>query len=103
MKNAFDPYEFQIDTALSKRMDSLLPKNQRTNVTLVFFTLACCSVLDDLLNNSGSAAYSVDKSIVFRSLDNKGIEPVFWVEKRTDMNTTFKASLDAASKNKGKS
>jgi hypothetical protein len=105
MKNAFDPYKFQVDNVLSKRMDSLLAKDQRTNVSLIFFTLACCSVLDDLLNNPGSAAYSADKNVVFRSLDNVGIEPVFWVEKRTDMHTTFKASRDAENKAaaKGKS
>jgi hypothetical protein len=100
--NAFEPYKFQINNAVSKRMDALLPKKQRTNVSLVFFTLAFCSVLDELLNNPLSTAYSANTNAIFRSVDNNGIEPIFWVEKRTDMDAIFRASAAAAyAANKG--
>ncbi|MDR3301001.1 MAG: hypothetical protein LBT01_00530 [Spirochaetaceae bacterium] len=95
IKNAESPYHFEIDNPLSKRLNTLLPKKQRTNVSLIFFTLAVCSVLDDHLNNLASAAYQFEKEIVFRSVDNEGVEPVLWVEKRTDMEEIFKRSIAA--------
>jgi hypothetical protein len=93
IKNPWDAYEFQIDNPLSKRLNSLLPKKQQINVSLIFFTLAVCSVLDNHLNNHSSPAYSFDKDIVFRSVNNGGEEPVFWVEKRDDTEALFKKTI----------
>jgi hypothetical protein len=92
-KNVEAPYNFEIDNPLSKRLDMLLPKRQRTNISLIFFTLAVCAVLDDHLNNPASPAYQFDREIIFRSVNNGGNEPVLWVEKRTDVEDIFKKSI----------
>ncbi|MDR2864006.1 MAG: hypothetical protein LBV68_00145 [Spirochaetaceae bacterium] len=94
LKNPWAPYVFEIENPLSKRLNVLLSKKQRTNISLIFFTLAICTVLDDHLNNPSSRAYSCDKDIIFRSVNNNGKEPVLWMEKRSDVNELFKKSVE---------
>jgi hypothetical protein len=100
IKNPWDHWQFQIENPLSKRLKQLLPEKQQTNISLIFFTLAVCSVLDDHLNNQQSPAYSFDKDIIFRTVNNAGTEPVFWIEKRDDADELFRHSL---TRKKGKS
>jgi hypothetical protein len=96
IKNPWDQFVFEIANPLSKRLNLMLPNNQKTNVTLIFFTLAICTVLDNHLNNSSSIAYSANNNVIFRSINDLGSEPVLWVEKRTDTFNLFKQSIGKA-------
>jgi hypothetical protein len=93
IKNPWEHYQFQIDNPLSKRLNLLLPKKQQTNISLLFFILAVCSVLDNHLNSQSSPANNLDKDIVFRTVNNEGKEPLFWVEKRNDVEALFRKTI----------
>ncbi|GMO42007.1 MAG: hypothetical protein Ta2F_18010 [Termitinemataceae bacterium] len=96
--NAWEPYFFQVENPLSKRLNRLLGKSQRTNVSLMFFTLAIVTVLDNHLNNPQSNAYSKVVTKLFRSSDSDGRVPVLWVEKKTDTMELFNLALRARQK-----
>jgi hypothetical protein len=100
ISNPGEPYSFEIENPISKRLKALLPAARRTNVNLIFFALAVATVLDDHINNPASVAYTADSDVVFRSIDNKGMEPVLWVERRTDVNEIFKQSIADKKANK---
>ncbi|GHV83071.1 hypothetical protein AGMMS50212_04110 [Spirochaetia bacterium] len=93
IENPWDDYEFEVENPLSKRLDMLLVKTQKTNVSLIFFTLAIVTVLDNLLNNKDSIAYKNPSPKLFRSSDAAGLVPIFWVEKSTNTFALFKQSL----------
>jgi len=90
--NPWDSYNFEIENFISKRLNLLLKKTQRTNVSLVFFTLAVCSVLDNLLNDPFSSVSKFDNNIIYRTAEGSK-EPVLWMEKRTDTFQIFKSYL----------
>jgi hypothetical protein len=90
MRNAEAPYHFEIENPLSKRLNLILPKQRRTNVSLIFFTLAVSTVLDEYVNNPASLAYGADKEVFYRCLEGGGREPVLWVEKRADVETLLR-------------
>ncbi|MDR2468557.1 MAG: hypothetical protein LBD22_06320 [Spirochaetaceae bacterium] len=98
IENPWDNYIFEIANPISKRLDMLLPKDQRTNVNLIFFVMAAVTLLDNHLNNPASIAYTSDSKAVFRSVNNEGREPILWVDKRTDVNLIFKESLSTRKK-----
>ncbi|MDR2482717.1 MAG: hypothetical protein LBD08_03695, partial [Treponema sp.] len=54
--NPWESYMFQVPNPVSRRLDCLLNAKQRTNASLVFFTLAVTTVVDFLVNNEGSWA-----------------------------------------------
>ncbi|MDR2841900.1 MAG: hypothetical protein LBV52_01725 [Spirochaetaceae bacterium] len=93
--NPWEPYSFEVENPLSKRLGLLLNKNQRTNVSLIFFTLAIVTVLDNHLNNPNSVAYTNECSKLFRSSDPEGKIPILWVEKKSNTYALFKQASDA--------
>jgi hypothetical protein len=95
MANPWDAISFEVENPISKRINRLLTKGQKTNVNLIFFTLAVVTVLDNFLNNPSSIAYTANQRMVFRSVNNEGREPILWVDKRTDVDEIFKESLTA--------
>ncbi|MDR0539298.1 MAG: hypothetical protein LBG74_02175 [Spirochaetaceae bacterium] len=92
IKNPWEPYVFQIENPLSKRLSMLLAKNQRDNVSLIFFTLAIVTVLDDIMNDEGSFAYTANMSKLYRTGEDNET-PVVWIEKISDTMNLFKNSI----------
>ena len=94
INNPWAPYLFEISNPISRRLNMILPKDQRSNVGLIFFTLAAATVLDNLFNSPASIAYTAaNHREVFRSVNDEGHEPILWVDKRTDVEAIFKESL----------
>jgi hypothetical protein len=93
--NPWSDYAFTVDNPISKRLSALLAKNQRTNVSLMFFTLALVTVLDNHLNDPNSTAYNRDVPKLFRSSDSEGKVPVLWVEKQTNTMALFRKALES--------
>ncbi|AEJ20924.1 hypothetical protein [Gracilinema caldarium] len=94
--NPWDPYLFQVPNPLSVRIDALLGgKNskQRTNAALVYFTLAVTTVLDYIINNQSSWAYTNDAGIIFRSVDGEGAIPLYGTQTDIDPDLLFKEAL----------
>jgi hypothetical protein len=98
--NPWDAYKFEIENPLSKRLNMLLGKNQRNNASLIFFTLAIVTVLDNYLCDKNSIAYKANNQILFRHAEQDEMKPVFWVEKQTGTFDIFKKSIDELRKNK---
>jgi hypothetical protein len=91
--NPWEPYVFQIPNPLSTRLDSLLEGKKKNNASLVFFSLAVTVVLDHLVNNEDSWAYSARPGPLFRSVNGEGIQPLSGVDTRIDADAIFSASL----------
>jgi hypothetical protein len=91
--NPWDPYPFQVPNPLSIRLDALLPPKKRNNASLVFFTLAVTVLLDHLINDEDSWAYSQKTGFLFRSENGEGIRPLFGVESKIDSATIFRQAL----------
>ncbi|MDR2186355.1 MAG: hypothetical protein LBO80_11930 [Treponema sp.] len=88
--NPWDPYVFQVPNPVSRRLDMLLSGKRKNNASLIFFTLAVVTVLDYLVNNENSWAYSDRPGPLFRSVNGEGIKPLFGVDTRIDTETLFK-------------
>ncbi|MCA1949765.1 MAG: hypothetical protein LDL24_04290 [Treponema sp.] len=98
--NPWDQYLFQVPTPLSTRIDALLGgKNskQRTNAALVYFTLAVTTVLDYIINNEYSWAYTNDAGILFRSVNGEGVTPLYGTQTDIDPDALFRESLKSRS------
>ena len=91
--NPWDPYVFQVPNPVSRRLDLLLPPKKRNNASLIFFTLAITVVLDHLLNDEESWAYSDRAGFLFRSENGEGIRPLFGIESNIDTELLFKQAL----------
>jgi hypothetical protein len=93
IENPWKPYTFQVPNPVSIRLDALMGK-KKTNASLIFYTLAVTVVLDYLVNNESSWAYTGDQPrTLFRSVDGKGDTPVFGIDQKIDTQTIFKLSL----------
>jgi hypothetical protein len=93
IENPWETYNFQVPNPVSARLDRLLGK-KRTNVSLLFYTLAVTVVLDNLVNNDNSWAYDNERSsFLFRSVNNTGVVPVFGIDEKVDTETIFTQSL----------
>jgi hypothetical protein len=93
IENPWENYNFQVPNPVSNRLDALLGK-KRTNASLIFYTLAVVVVLDNLVNNENSWAYNDDRpSVLFRSVNNAGINPAFGVDTEIDAEALFRQSL----------
>jgi hypothetical protein len=70
INNPWDAYIFEIPSAISRHMDMLFPKEKRNNLSLIMFTASVTSVLDYLMNNQNSWAYSIETEEIFRDTDS---------------------------------
>ncbi|MDR3124118.1 MAG: hypothetical protein LBU16_10125 [Treponema sp.] len=96
IENPWENYNFQVPNPVSNHLDALLGK-KRTNASLIFYSLAVTVVLDNLVNNDSSWAYSDDRPpVLFRSVDNDGMTPAFGVDTKIDAEALFKQSLKGA-------
>ncbi|MDR0637954.1 MAG: hypothetical protein LBG27_03465 [Spirochaetaceae bacterium] len=94
INNPWDKYIFQVENPLSKRLNALLGKEHRTNVSLIYYTLSVLSVLDYFLNSADSWAYKTNTAKLFRSSDAAGFVPVPPPEKAVDADMIFKRSIE---------
>lgn len=90
IENPWEPYVFQVPNPVSKRLDAILGDKQKNNASLIFFTLAAAIVLDYLVNNENSWAYSGRPGPLFRSIDDAGIIPVRGVDIEIDTEAILK-------------
>jgi hypothetical protein len=90
IKNPWDQYVFQVENPLSKRLSALLGKENRTNVSLVYYTLSILSVFDYFINNANSWAYKTNTAKLFRSQDTDGLMPETPPETIIDADAIFK-------------
>ena len=97
INNPWNRYNFEIPNPVSKRLDALLTPDKRNNTALVFFALSVVAVLDNLLNNENSWAYGENAGPIFRSVENKGVTPVFGVDNKLDADKIFKETMRAKS------
>jgi hypothetical protein len=94
INNPWDQYVFQVANPLSKRLNMLLDKENRTNVSLIYYTLSVLTVLDYLINNPHSWAYQTNTAKLFRSSDVDGIIPESLPEISIDADAVFKQRLE---------
>lgn len=88
--NPWEPYNFEIPSPVSIRLDALLGSKKKNNASLIFFTLAVSTVLDYLVNNENSWAYENRPGPLFRSVDGEGVMPLFGVETKIDADVIFR-------------
>ena len=86
-------YHFEVPNPVSRRLDALIEPPKRNNAVLVFFALSTATILDNLLNNESSWAYTNDSSTMYRSINNEGGVPMFGVEDNINADQIFKNSL----------
>jgi hypothetical protein len=91
--NPWNRYNFEIPNPVSKRIDVLLAPERRNNTAVIFFALSVVAVLDNLLNNENSWAYGEKVGPIFRSIDNKGVTPVFGIDNKLDADKIFKEEM----------
>ncbi|MDR1230996.1 MAG: hypothetical protein LBK61_06305 [Spirochaetaceae bacterium] len=94
ISNPWDKYVFQVSNPLSKRLNSLLGKESRTNVSLIYYAISVLSVLDYLINNPNSWAYQANTAKLFRSSDTNGIFPESPPERHIDADEIFRRSIE---------
>ena len=91
IENPWDQYNFEVPNPVSKRLDALLGSGKRNNAALVFFALSVVTVLDYLINNESSWAYSErTMGALFRSVGDAGVVPMFGIDKKLDADQIFK-------------
>jgi len=103
IENPWAAYNFQVPNPLSIRLDALLPPKGKNNASLIYFCLAVATVLDYIVNNEESWAYTNPPGPLFRSEDGKGIRPLTGVDERIDAEALFKQSLKQRQKKPGES
>jgi len=91
--NPWNKYNFEIPNPVSQRLDALLTPDKRNNTAVIFFALSVVTVLDSLLNDENSWAYGEKVGPIFRSVDNKGVTPVFGVDNKLDADKIFKEEM----------
>jgi hypothetical protein len=93
INNPWENYNFQVPNPVSKRIDMMVPPERRINATLIFFSLAAVTVLDHIVNNENSWAYSNRPGPLFRSVRDEGITPLCGIDAKVDADRMFKESL----------
>jgi hypothetical protein len=94
INNPWEKYVFQVENPLSKRLDALLSKDHRTNVSLIYYTMSVLSVLDYFLISSDSWAYKTNSAKLFRSSDADGLVPEPPPERNIDADAIFKRHIE---------
>ncbi|HOM24183.1 MAG TPA: hypothetical protein PK292_10285 [Termitinemataceae bacterium] len=95
LDNPWEPYVFQIPNPLSVRLDALLggkKSRKKTNAALIFFTIAVVTVLDHIMNNQQSWAYSEKTAGPLRSAEEELSEGLSALAS-PDPEALFKESL----------
>jgi hypothetical protein len=90
IENPWDAYVFQVPNPVSRRLDEILLPKKRNNASLVYVALAIVIVLDHLMNEEISWAYSAKTEFLFRSENGEGARPLFGVDLKIDTESTFK-------------
>ncbi|MDR2477204.1 MAG: hypothetical protein LBD18_05420 [Treponema sp.] len=93
IENPWEAYNFAVPNPVSKRLDTLLAPGKRNNAALVFFALAVTTTLDYLINAESSWAYGDRPGVMFRSINDEGIRPMFGVDNKLDADQIFKDTL----------
>ena len=95
INNPWEHYNFQVPNPVSRRMDMMLPSEKKINATIVFFSLSAVTLLDHIINEESSWAYSYGgrPGPLFRSINDDGITPQFGVDQKLDADQIFKESL----------
>jgi len=93
INNPWEAYNFQVPNPVSKRLDLMLPPERRINATIIFFSLSAITLLDHIVNNENSWAYSNRSGPLFRSIREEGITPLFGVDEKIDADQIFKDTL----------
>ena len=93
INNPWAAYNFQVPSPVSRRMEMMLQPERKINATIIFFSLSVVTLLDQIVNNENSWAYTDRPGPVFRSVKNEGIIPVFGVDEKLDADKIFKDSL----------
>ena len=81
---------FEVPNPLSRRLDALLVPKTKNNAALIYFCLAITTVLDHLVNNESSWAYSPRPGPLFRSVNGEGVTPLTGVDDWIDADAIFK-------------
>ncbi|MCX7655533.1 MAG: hypothetical protein N2Z76_03300 [Treponemataceae bacterium] len=100
LDNPWDTYVFQIPNPLSTRLDALLggkKSKKKTNAALIFFTIAVVTVLDHIMNNQQSWAYSEKAAGPLRSSEEEFSEGLSALAS-PDPEALFKESLKSREK-----
>jgi hypothetical protein len=91
--NPWAQYNFEIPNPVSRRMNALLSPPKRNNAAVIFFALSVATILDYLINNESSWAYTDSSGALFRSLNSDGVTPMFGVTEKIDADKIFRDSL----------
>ena len=92
--NPWAPYAFQVPNSVSRRLDALLKPKSKNNASLVFFCLTIVTVLDHIMNNEDSWAYSSSRPLpLFRSVNGEGVVPYAGVDHLIDADEIFRQTL----------
>lgn len=95
--NPWERFSFEVPNPVSKRLVLLSggEKNasRQTNAALVFYALAAVTVLDYLVNDESSWAYTEGAEVLFRSVRGEGEEPLYGVDDTVDADALFRQSL----------
>ena len=91
--NPWQAYNFQIPNPVSRRLNSIFPKERKINATLILFSLSVVTVMDSLINSEDSWFYTNRSGVFFRSFKDEGIIPIFGIDERVDADRLFRESL----------
>ena len=96
LPNAWEKYKFDLDNAVSLRLDVLLGAKKNSpmavNASIVKYTAAVLAVLDWWINDETSPARDQDNFKLFRTSPIDG-RPAFSADLRTDTDALFKKNL----------
>jgi hypothetical protein len=94
--NAWEKYKFDIDNAVSRRLDALLGAKRNSpmavNASIVKYTASVLAVLDWWINDEASPARDQENFKLFRTSPVDG-RPAFSTDLRTDTEQLFKQNL----------
>jgi hypothetical protein len=94
--NVWEKYKFDIDNAVSVRLDALLGAKKNSpmavNAIIIKYTAAILAVLDWWINDEASPARDQENFRLYRTSPVDG-RPVFSIDLKTDANDLFKQNL----------
>lgn len=87
VENIMKPYSFAMENIVSRRLNSLVPPKNRSNLTLLKYTYSVLLVLHWWISDPKSPAYSMSTTIPYRTAPDGSF--LFAVATRTDQNAVF--------------